>query len=64
MSPVLHVEGLGTLLGAVVVGRRLSVDPFVVIVAFDRVYTYVVVSVTQLLLLSVRCSIFFSLLLS
>ncbi len=40
MSPVLHVEGLRTPLGSVVVGRRLSVAPFVVFVAFHRCYEY------------------------
>jgi hypothetical protein len=40
MSPVLHVEGLRTRLGSVVVGRRLSVAPFVVFVAFHRCYEY------------------------
>jgi hypothetical protein len=40
MSPVLHVEGLRTLLGVVVVGRRHSVAPFVVFVAFHRCCVY------------------------
>jgi hypothetical protein len=40
MSPVLHVEGLRTPLGSVMVGRRLSVAPFVVFVAFHGCYEY------------------------
>jgi hypothetical protein len=40
MSLVLHVEGLRTPLGSVVVGRRLSVAPFVVFVAFHRCCVY------------------------
>jgi hypothetical protein len=40
MSPVLHVEGLRTPLGSIVVGRRLSVAPLVVFVAFHLCYEY------------------------
>jgi hypothetical protein len=44
MSPVLHVEGLRTPLGSIVVSRRLSVAQFVVFVAFHHCYEYMLYS--------------------